>query len=122
MKKNILWLWSNICSSFAMVSLLSFLTAPMILPKIIPFFKGTGVSFAGNVFMIIGFVIVFLGVAACWVAYCLGNEKLFFISNIVCDVGALLSLGFVLMFVPGIVLGWLGYVKIKKESKKTASL
>lgn len=121
MKRNILWLWSNICSSFAMVSLLSFLTAPMILPKIIPFFKGTGVSFAGNIFMIIGLVIVILGVAASWVAYCLGNEKLFLVSNIVCNVGELLSLGFFLMFLPAVVLGWLGYIKIKKETKRTAS-
>ena len=121
MKRSNFWLWSNICTSFAAVSLMSFLMAPTILPKIVPFFKSGGSVLAGNVFMIIGFVIVILGVAAGWVSYFIGNEKLCLISNIACNVGEILSLGFFLLFVPGIALGYIAYFRMRKESKKSAS-
>ena len=115
MKRNNFWLWSNICTSFSLVVLLSFLTAPVVLPVVVPFFKNAGVAFAGNAFMIAGAVIVICAVIAGWVSYLKNDRKLCLVSNIICNVGEILSLAFFPMFLPGIILGYLGYIKMNKE-------
>lgn len=113
-KTNGLILWSNILTTFFLISLLSFIFCPSILSTVLPSLGVNGETLGGNVFMIIGAAILVCGTTLGWIAYAFRKKQLCLVSNIVCNIGEILSLGFFFFFIPSIVLGYIGFAKQKK--------